>query len=393
MSAGGVGPAPLAGVRVLDLTRLIPGALATRKLADLGAEVVKVEEPGRGDYLRNIPPLISGEGLMHRVLNRGKKSVALDYRTGEGRATLDRLALAADVLVEVSRPGRLAGFGIDLADLRRRHPRLVVCSVTAYGQTGPLASLPAHGMNVDAYAGWVTTEPHEGRDRIATGIFTSVAVELGGINAALGILAALLQARTTGQGAWIDASCWDAAVEATRLRLAHIVATGADLFDVRELGPLYDMYRTADGHLVLLGALEQKFWEAFCRAIDRADLAGRWRGGAAAVQFEDDATARAELTAIFATKTAAQWSDLFVAWAVPGAEILHPAEVLGHPQFAARGLIDDDGPGGADPVPAILDPLRWIDDDARPGTGGPPSPALGQHTGEVLAGWLDAVPA
>ena len=384
-------PAPLAGVRVLDLTRLIPGALATRKLADLGAEVVKVEEPGRGDYLRNIPPLIGGEGLLHRVLNRGKKSVALDYRTEEGRATLDRLALAADVLIEVSRPGRLAEFGIDLVDLRRRHPRLVVCSVTAYGQTGPLAPLPAHGMNVDAYAGWVTTERIGDRDRIAAGIFTSVAVELGGINAALGILAALHQARTTGQGAWIDASCWDAAVEATRFRLAHIAATGADLFDVRELGPLYDMYRTADGHLVLLGALEQKFWAAFCRAIDRPDLAGRWRGGSAAVQFEDDATARAELTAIFTTRTAAQWSDLFVTWAVPGAEILHPAEVLGHPHFAARGLIDDRA--GDDPVPAILDPLRWIEDDARPGAGVPPSPALGQHTGEVLAGWLDAVPA
>ncbi|MGH9034644.1 MAG: CaiB/BaiF CoA transferase family protein [Acidimicrobiia bacterium] len=376
---------PLSGVRVLDLTRLLAGALATRKLADLGAEVVKVEEPGRGDYLRTIPPFVGGEGLMHRVLNRGKKSVALDYRTDEGRATLDRLALAADVLVEVSRPGRLAEFGIDLADLRRRHPSLVVCSVSAYGQTGPLASLPAHGMNMDAYAGWVSTEAWNGRQRIASGIFTSVAVELGGINAALAIVAALLEARATGRGAWIEVSCWDAAVEATRLRLAHLVATGTDLFDVRELGPLYDVYRAADGRLVLFGALERKFWERFCAGVGRPDLASRWKGGEA-VQFEDDEDVRKELDEIFAERPAAEWIGCFIDWEVPGAEILHPQDVLQHAHFRARRLVDGDT--GEDPVPSILDPVVWVETQGRPGAGSPPSPVLGEHTDQIMKAWL-----
>ena len=372
-------------MRVLDLTRLLAGATATRKLADLGAEVVKVEQPGRGDYLRTIPPFVAGEGIMHRVLNRGKKSVALDYRTEDGRATLDRLALAADVLVEVSRPGRLAEFGIDLADLRRRHPALVVCSVSAYGQTGPLASLPAHGMNMDAYAGWVSTDPWNGRRRIASGIFTSVAVELGGINAAVGILAALLEARSTGRGAWIEVSCWDAAVEATRLRLAHLVAEGTDLFDVRELGPLYDVYRAADGKLLLFGALERKFWERFCAGVERPDLAARWQGGGA-VQFEDDDEVRRALDEIFATAPAAVWIERFIAWEVPGAEILSPGEVLAHPHFRARHLIDD--LGGDDPVPSILDPVVCVDTGARPGTAAASSPALGEHTEEIMKSWL-----
>lgn len=376
---------PLHGVRVLDLTRLLAGATATRKLADLGAEVVKVEEPGRGDYLRTIPPFIEGEGLMHRVLNRGKKSVALDYRTEEGRAILDRLALAADVLVEVSRPGRLAEFGIDLADLRRRHPRLVVCSMSAYGQSGPLASLPAHGMNMDAFAGWVSTDPYNDRRRIASGIFTSVAVELGGLNAAVGILAALLEARATGCGAWIEVSCWDAAVEATRLRLAHLAATGTDLFDVRELGPLYDVYRAGDGQLLLFGALERKFWENFCAGVGRPDLAARWKGGGA-VQFEDDEGIRRELDEIFDNAPAGEWIERFTAWEVPGAQILHPREVLEHPHFLARGLRDE--AAIADSVPSILDPVVWVERQARPGTGVGPSPALGGHTDEVLKAWL-----
>ena len=384
----GAAPAPLAGVRVLDLTRLLPGALATRKLADLGAEVVKVEEPGRGDYLRSIPPLVGGEGVMHLVLNRGKKSVALDYRTAEGLALLDRLALAADVVVEVSRPGRLADFGIDLADLRRRHPRLVVCSVSAYGQTGPLAALPAHGLNIDAYAGWLTTESHAGRQRIASGIFTSVAVELGGLNAALSVVAALLQARATGEGAWIDVSCWDSAVEATRLRLAHFAAAGEDLFDIRALGPMYDVYEAADGKPVIFGALERKFWELFCHGVGRPDLADRWQGSGA-VQFESDDSLRTELDAIFAGAPAREWTERFVAWGVPGAEILDPADLLDHPQMLARGLISQ-RPG--EPVPDIADPARWIG-DGRPGEGRGSSPALGEHTDEIVDAWLGAAVA
>jgi crotonobetainyl-CoA:carnitine CoA-transferase CaiB-like acyl-CoA transferase len=213
-----------------------------------------------------------------------------------------------------------------------------------------------------------------------------VAVELGGLNAAVAILAAVLQARTTGQGSWIEVSCWDAAVEATRLRLAHLAATGDDLFDVRELGPLDDVYTAGDGKLVLFGALERKFWERFCAGVGRPDLVGRWTAGAA-VQFEDDAELRGELDAIFARHPAAEWIERFVDWEVPGAEILSPAEVLGHPHFGARHLIDD-AVGDDDPVPAILDPVVCAETGVRPGTGAAPSPALGEHTDEIMKTWL-----
>ena len=375
---------PLEGVRVLDLSRLIPGALATRKLADLGAEVVKIEEPGRGDYLRTIAPLVDGESVMHRLLNRGKKSVTVDYRTTAGRETIERLAAVAEVVVEVSRPGRLAEFGLDLMQLRERRPEVVVCSITGFGQTGPLADLPSHGMNIDALAGVLTPE-REGRPRMAAGIYNSLGTELGGLNAAIAVMAALLRARATGEGAWIDVSCWDAAVEYGRYRLAYLDATGEEMSDVRELGPLYDLYETADGGLVFLGAIERKFWDNFCRGLGRPDLTARWSSDGD-VHFTEDGDLRGELEAVFLTAAAEEWADRFLSWDVPGSRVLTAAEVLASPHLAARGLVWRDGSA----IPQIADPVRWIETGTRPGDGATPSPPLGADTDDVLQRWLGA---
>ena len=375
---------PLEGVRVLDLSRLIPGALATRKLADLGAEVVKIEEPGRGDYMRTIAPLVDGESIMHRLLNRGKKSVAVDYRTVVGRDTIERLAAVAEVVVEVSRPGRLAEVGLDLAQLRERRPEVVVCSITGFGQTGPLADLPSHGMNIDALAGCLTPD-RTGRPRMAAGIYNSLGTELGGLNAAVAVLAALMRARATGEGAWIDVSCWDSAVEFGRYRLAHLDATGEEMNDVRELGPLYDLYETAEGGLVFLGAIERKFWENLCRGLDRPDLLARWSSDGD-VHFTEDGELRRELEAVFLAATAAEWADRFLRWEVPGSRVLNAAEVLASPHLAARGLLWRDGSA----IPQIADPVRWIETGTRPGQDAAPSPVLGADTDDVLARWLGA---
>jgi alpha-methylacyl-CoA racemase len=375
---------PLEGVKVLDLSRLIPGALATRKLADLGAEVVKIEEPGRGDYLRTIAPLVQGESVMHRLLNRGKKSVTADYRTASGRATIERLAAVAEVVVEVSRPGRLAEVGLDLVQLRERRPEVVVCSITGFGQTGPLADLPSHGMNIDALAGCLTPD-RTGRPRMAAGIYNSLGAELGGLNAAVAVLAALVRARATGEGAWIDVSCWDSAVEFGRYRLAYLDATGEEMSDVRELGPLYDLYETADGGLVFLGAIERKFWENLCRGLNRPDLTTRWHSDGD-VHFTEDGELRTELEAVFLTAAADEWADRFLLWEVPGSRVLTAAEVLASPHLAARGLVWRDG----SPIPQIADPIRWMETGTRPGADASPSPALGADTEEVLARWLGA---
>lgn len=378
---------PLSGVRVLDLSRLIPGALTTRKLSDLGADVVKVEQPGRGDYLRTIPPLVDGEGVMNRVLNRGKRSVAVDLRTPEGRATFESLAAVADVVVEVSRPGRLEELGVDFAGLRRRRPELVVCSVTGFGRTGPLASLPSHGMNIDALAGCLAVERGGDGPRLSSAVFTSLAAELGALNAALAITAAVGWARATGEGAWIDASCWDAAVEANRLNLAYQRATGEFMPPVSEFGPLYDVYETSDGEVLLFCAIERKFWEAFCRDVGREDLVDTWEGQD--VSFGPQIL-RKELEAIFARDTAAEWSRRFLEHGIPGSWVVDPAHLHEMDHFTARDFIGPSSDGSA--IPEVGDAIRWLEPAGRAGLGAAAAPGLGANTDAVLAEWLGREP-
>lgn len=374
---------PLAGVRVLDLTRLLPGAIAARKLAYLGAEVVKIEEPDRGDYLRTIPPMYDNdESFMHKLLNRGKRSVALDLKTESGRSTFNDLAGHADAILEVSRPGRFREIGIDFARLREAHPQLVVCSITGFGQTGPLASLASHGMNMDCLAGSAPFE-RDGEDGWSLGrsVFASIAVELGGVNAALATTAAILHARSTGEGTWIDASCWDAAVEANRLAIAHKLATGTDVVAVADLGPLYAVYQCRDGGLVLLCAIEHKFWKRFCEGVSRPHLTERWRGDGE-VDFGLDAALSAELRAIFAEEDAEVWQTRFHDWDIPGSRLLSIDEVLEHPHLEARQMV-----AGDEGFPSVLDPIRWAD-GTRPGADARPARPLGADTSEVLAEWL-----
>lgn len=380
--------APLTGLKVLDMSRLIPGGLATRRLADLGADVVKVEEPGRGDYLRTIPPLIDGVGVMHLSLNRGKRSIALNIHLAEDRAVFDRLVAVADVIVEVSRPGRYRELGIDFAAMRETRPELVVCSVTGFGQDGPEAQTPSHGMNMDALAACVQLDRAGGGVRLAKGQI-SLAAELGGTNAALAITSAVLQAKLTGVGAWLDASCWDAAVEANRLWLGHLAATGEPLFDIADLGALYNVYETRDGRVVLVAFIERKFFESFCSGVGRADLLDRWNGQDVDFASDDDWLA-GELAQIFASATAAEWHQRFQVWDLPGTEVLDHRSLLAHPHLAARDLMRHDA---ASRFPAIASPIRKLGEPPA-GSVLPPAPALGEHNDVVLTGWLgDPVPA
>ena len=369
---------PLAGVRVLDISRLYPGALTTKKLADMGADVVKVEEPGRGDYIRTIPPLVGGKGVLHVLLDPGKRSVALDFKRHDDLATFLRIAAVADVLVEGARPGRYTELGIDLADLRRRHPKLVVCSVSGFGQTGPYAPLASHGMNMDALSGSLILADWEGRKRFVSLGF-SIGVELGACNAAFAIAAAVHHAKTGGEGVWIDASCWDGALETQRMPIGSYVGAGVPL-GVKPPRPLYDLYEASDGKLVLFCAIERKFWTSFCNGVGRQDLVGRWDG--ADVDFGDDVSLRGELEAIFRERPAADWEKLFLDWDIPGSVVLPIGDVLDHPHTVARDLIRRDGRR------MVASPLRWHDRDERPGDGDDRLPGLGEHTDEVLHEWL-----
>lgn len=379
-SATSSAPAWLGGIRVLDLSRLIPGGLATKRLVELGAEVVKIEEPGRGDYLRSIPPFVDGEGIMDRALNAGKLSVELDLKTQGGRDLLAALARVADVIVEVSRPGRFLEMGVDFEAMCRDRPQLVICSVSGFGQHGPLSRLPSHGMNIDAAAGCAEVDLSSETPRIATRNFVSLGAELGGVNAALAIVAALFSARSTGRGAWIDASCWDAAVEANRVAFAHLRATDEPLHQIGDMGPLYDVYETKDGEHILFAAIEKRFWDNFCDEVGRDDLKARWRAEGAEVDFGLDAGLRQEIAALIAARTVAEWEAIFLGADVPGSQVRELKDVLSHAHFHERGLASANG-GLASPV-ALRDGSRFGAELRR-------APALGQDTEDVLTRWLD----
>jgi alpha-methylacyl-CoA racemase len=379
--------APLHGVRVLDLTRLHPGAITTRKLADMGADVVKVEEPGVGDYIRLIPPLVEGVGLNHWVFNRGKMSVVLDLTASGGLAQLEKLGLQADVIIDSFRPGKLKRgslkpLGDLLADLRRRRPELIRCSITGFGMTGPFAEYPAHGNTLDALSGTMTVMRRDGSPEI--GAQTALAPNVGALNAVAAIGMALLHAQRTGQGVAIDISCWDAAVDCRSTRLAYSMGGHGRLYNVNEAGPLHRLYETADGELMLFASVEKKFWLNFCDAIDRSDLVSRWNSGGAALALEQDVELYEELREIFRSRTRDEWSELFVANDVIGTPVLKVEELSELEHFRARRLAGQtDGP-----LPIVYDPIRWVDDDSRPGNNATPAPLLGEHQDLAFKRWL-----
>jgi len=374
---------PLEGVRVLDLTRLIPGALTTKRLADFGAEVVKVEEPGVGDYLRRIPPLFDGEGVNHLLANRGKKSIAIDVKQPAQRETLLALCRVTDVIVEVSRPGRFQQLGVDFAALRDERPELVVCSVTGFGQTGPLEKLASHGLNMDAMAACITYKYEHGRPHLVAPIASSIPSEVGALEAALAITAAVYRARTSGEGAWIDASCWDAGVVMHRHSIAQLVRGEPDLWDALGPHPLYDLYETADTRLVLFCPIEQKFWANFCRGAERPDLETRWASANAV--YHGDESLREELEPIFRTATADEWFDRFQQWDVPGSLVLDLDGVVHHPHFSARALVEWED---RDDIPYVNGSIRWMETGDRPGYRSRRASGLGADTDDVLARWL-----
>ncbi len=380
---------PLAGVKVLDMGKLLPPAETTLLLASLGADVVKVELPELGDSIRDVG--VQGASPFHSSMNVGKRSIALDLRREADRHTFLELARVADVIVENALAGRWAALGIDFAVLREERPQLVVCSITGFGQTGPFAALNSHGMNMDALAGvlpveWVDGQPHMGSNAC------SWANELGSTSAALAITAALLEARATGQGAWIDISCWDAAVDVHRASLKPLLggeATGPQTDRPRrsddERGALYDTYRCADDRLVLLGTLEPKFWRNFCKGVGREDLIEQWSGtGQLGFGGTDNRSLRRDLEKIFLTAPASEWQRRFIEWDVPGGEVLSLRDLLSLPHFRERDLVQSTPDG----EPYVASSIRWHHTGERAGAGLSRAPSIGEHSGEILRDWL-----
>lgn len=349
----------LKGCRILDLCRLIPGDYATLKLADLGADVIKIEHPDAGDYLRDLPPFVGGVGLYYLMLNRNKKSVALDYTTEEGYALFLELVRSADAVVEVSRPGARRDEGLDYESLRKVKPDLVYCSITGYGQTGPYSGFPSHGFNIDAAAGILQLEDGDsarsdsGNDE-ANGTLPEVdwisidgvcpgmtGVEEGGLHAALAVTAALHYRSVTGEGQFLDISCWDGAVAAmgTAFNAAHILNVGRPFPRTSPLAPKYNVYRTADGKYLFIAPMEQWFWKRFCEVVGHPEWASEEEAGGGMLDFRANQELRHRIAETLAKQPRAYWIAEFDKAKVPMSPFDDLRDVISSEQMAARKLL------------------------------------------------------
>jgi alpha-methylacyl-CoA racemase len=367
---------PLAGVRVLDLSRLLPGPYATLVLADLGAEVVKVEEPRGGDYLRWIPPLAGAQSGAFHALNRNKRSLALDLKAEGGAAVLRRLARSFDVLVESFRPGVLERLGVGREALRAENPRLVTCAITGYGQDGPYRDLAGHDLNYCAIAGALAVNgPAEAP--LPYGV-PPADVAGGAWVAVAGILAALHRRATTGEGGFVDVSMTEGVLGMLAMPLGMAWARGTPLRRAELLSgaaACYRTYRTQDGRFMALGALEPHFFRRFCEAVGRPELAERQldQGGRGPVE---------ELEALFLTRTRDAWARLGREHDVCLTPVLEGDEPSQDPQLRTRQLFGEvANPWEGQTLPTLATPVRV--DGARVPLR--PAPALGADTDAVLA--------
>jgi alpha-methylacyl-CoA racemase len=356
----------LAGLRVLDLSRLLPGGFCSLLLADFGADVIKVEDTGAGDYLR-------ASGAPFHALNRGKRSVSVDLKTAAGRDVLLRLVRDADVLLESFRPGVLDRLGVGYERLREENPRLVYCAITGYGQDGPYAGRAGHDMNYLALTGLLglTGEP-DGPPIQAGGQIADIGG--GALMAAFGILAALRERDRSGEGQFVDVSMTDGALSWLAMDAARRFADG--VVPARGRAELagglicYRPYRCADGW-VAFGALEPKFWQAWCAGVDRPELADR--------QFDPvGSDTHREVEAVFLERTRAEWEAFNDEHDCCLEPVLALEEALESALVRARGMVVE-----VDGVRLLGTPVKLSRTPADPARAG--GPALGADTDAVLA--------
>jgi crotonobetainyl-CoA:carnitine CoA-transferase CaiB-like acyl-CoA transferase len=384
---------PLQGLRIIECSALGPAAI-TSSLVDLGADVIKVEPPA-GDYIREMTwPIVEGVSLMHLHVNRGKRSITVDLRTEAGVAVLKELAATADVVVEAMRPGALAKRGVGYDDLKATNPKIVFCTISGYGMTGPYRDYPSHGVAYDTWAGIVkVATDDEGFTYLPEHV--SIGINAGPLFGALGILAAVIRARATGEGSYIDIAQSDAAAAMDWYRSetwrayerpeSEVTGNKADGYERRAPGTAgmvegvrYQVYETADHCHVLFMASEQAFWKNFCEGIGRLDLFDRWPGSRYADHARGNRELQRELREIFKTKTATEWLDFGGEVNTPIAPVNTPKTLLEDPQFADRFPLLPSSEMGAD---ELFTPLHFVGEDLpRPAK----APTVGQHTEEVL---------
>jgi crotonobetainyl-CoA:carnitine CoA-transferase CaiB-like acyl-CoA transferase len=360
----------LEGVRVLDLTRYVPGPYCTMLLGDLGADVVKVEEPGLGDPTRSLPPAVGTDSAAHAALNRNKRSIVVDLRSESGAAVLQRLAGSSDVLVEGFRPGVLDRRGLGPDKLCAANPRLVYCSLTGYGREGAMALRAGHDVNYAALGGFLAANrDDQGRPVLPS---AQVADMTGGLLGVIGILAALQARERTGRGQVVDVSLLDGVLGLMTVPVGRRLAGGEAIDELAGAYACYRVYRCRDGLDLSVGALEPKFWERLCRALGLERYAGRqWAGGTIRREAID------AFAAAFASRDRADWLQRLSGEDACVEPVLDPADAAA---AAPRSIVAHRAGGTS--FRGVATPVRL---SATPAVYQREPPALGAHTAEVLA--------
>jgi crotonobetainyl-CoA:carnitine CoA-transferase CaiB-like acyl-CoA transferase len=368
----------LSGLRVLDLTRLLPGPFCTMLLADLGADVIKVEEPNGGDPARHYAPLQGDTGSLFLLVNRNKRSLTCDLKTVEGRELLLRLVERSDVLVESFRPGVMDRLGVGYDVLSQRNPRLIYATLSGFGQSGPYRDRPGHDLNYLALAGVLGFNAVRQGQPVPPGV--QVADLGGGTLAAVAILAAVVARQQTGRGQTVDVSLFGSAVAWLPTLIASLFSQGRSPKPGEPMlaGGLaqYDVYPTSDGRYVSLGALEPKFLLNFLQAVGRPELARLAGGG---VPERD--RLREELRAIFASRSLAEWVSCLNDVDTCFAPVNTLDETLRDPQVEALNLFTSVNHPRLGDLPQISPPFTFGE---TPATVQRPPPDLGEHNAEIL---------
>ena len=376
---------PLQGIRVLDFTRVLAGPAAALALADLGAEIIKIEPPGSGDETRDFPPIRDGESHYFLSVNRGKKSIVVDLKSEAGVALVRDLAAKSDILIENYRPGVMDRLGLGYEALSAINPRLIYCAISGYGMTGPLRDNPSFDIVLQAMSGALSVNGEPGQPPTKMGIPLGDLV--GGINGPIGILAALHERHATGRGRLIDVSLMDGLIGMLGYLAQLAFFTGQDPTPQGAQHPNlvpYGIFPARDGSIVV-ACLTNGFWERICKALDMPELADDDRFNLIEKRRDRRADVNAMISAFTRRHKVQELVTLFTQHQVPHAPILGITEALSQPQAVAREMVVETEHKTLGPIPIVNRPIKFVG-DRQPIPAAPP--VLGEHTDDILRGIL-----
>ena len=350
--------APLHGITIVDLTRVLAGPFCTQMLADLGARVIKVEQPGQGDDARQIGPFVDGQSAYFMSVNRNKESIALDLKAPADRQVFEALLENADVLVENFRPGTMEKLGYDWETLHRRYPRLVFTSVSGFGQTGPYRTLPAYDMVVQAMGGIMSVTGAPDGEPARVGV--SIGDMGAGLYAVIGTQSALLKRERTGLGERVDVAMLDCQVALLENPIARYSANGQVPGPIGSRHPAmtpFDVFKAADGWFVIAAGSDAVF-QRLCPLLDLPDLPEDPRFASNAARGEHHQALKTLLEARLASASRAHWCELLTRNGIPTGEYNTVPEIMAHPQVKARGMLTSVSTAGGTTLTVAGNPVR-----------------------------------